>query len=184
MGSTRRVNTDDFGPPNSEDLRSRFLAIIDGYLKDKGLDQLIPAENRPYEHRSTEERAEMRDFMGTVKGDGTVTKPTTNDGMFFNNQPADQNPRNISEPPPVDAPPQPQPLGTIVDQPTPQTMAPDDNVHRKEMADKLMAEGYDWKSGRGEEDILNDQKKAKQTQALQTLLGQLQKNHKSEAVRV
>lgn len=55
-----KVDESKYEDQNAPELRTRLYAIIDGYLKKKGLDALIPQENRPYEFLSDEEREKVR----------------------------------------------------------------------------------------------------------------------------
>jgi hypothetical protein len=90
------TNREDYEVPYANDLRTRYLAIIDHYLRRNGIEAIIPPENLPYELRSPEQRADWRDATSTVRPNGTVDKPTLQDGMFFSN-PAQEAPRRMAD---------------------------------------------------------------------------------------
>lgn len=51
---------ESYNVPYADDLRVRYLAILDSYLKEKGIDALIPPTSRPYELRTPEEQEGLR----------------------------------------------------------------------------------------------------------------------------
>lgn len=85
--SAKKPSRSDFEATQpDEDLRSRYLAVIDKYLTDKGMTNYIPAESRPYELRSAEERGAWRNATGAQLNEmGGVKKPSLNDGVRFDN---------------------------------------------------------------------------------------------------
>lgn len=86
----------DYKPVDIDnDLKSRYLGVLDKYLTEKGMVDYIPREGRPYELRSEAERGDMRQASGNqVTPQGTIQKPTLNDGLSFPEQaqPAERNP--------------------------------------------------------------------------------------------
>lgn len=71
-----------------QDLKARYLGIIDKYMADKNMTSYIPQENRPYEIRSPQERGEWRNATGNqVNSQGAIQQPSLNNGVFFNSQP-------------------------------------------------------------------------------------------------
>lgn len=86
----------DYAPVDIDnDLKSRYLGIIDKFLTEKGAANYIPRESRPYELRSEAERGDMRQASGNmVTPQGTIQKPTLNDGLSFPEQaqPVERNP--------------------------------------------------------------------------------------------
>ena len=71
-----------------QDLKSRYLGIIDKYMKDKGMVEAIPEESRPYELRDAQERGDWRTATGNqVNSQGGIQQPSLNEGLYFNRQP-------------------------------------------------------------------------------------------------
>jgi len=83
--NAKKPDRADFAPQEmDQDLRSRYLAIIDKYMVDKGMVDFIPRESRPYELRSPEERGQWRGASGNpVSQQATIKRPTLNDGLYF-----------------------------------------------------------------------------------------------------
>lgn len=55
------VDQSAYQVPDYDNLMTRFMAVLDGYMKDKGFDKHIPADRRPYEYLSPEEQAATRE---------------------------------------------------------------------------------------------------------------------------
>lgn len=53
------VDQTKYQDPYAPEWRARMMSIVDGYIKDKGLDKNIPHENLPYEYLSPDERAQI-----------------------------------------------------------------------------------------------------------------------------
>lgn len=89
------------GKPNKEDyatiqpdqdLRQRYLAIIDKYLVDKGIVDYMPRESRPYELRDDRDRGEWRNSTGNqINEQGGFQHPSLNNGVYFNTQQVQNN---------------------------------------------------------------------------------------------
>lgn len=72
-----------------QDLKSRYLGIIDKYMRDKGMVDAIPQESRPYELRNPQERGEWRGATGNqINSQGQIQQPSLNNGLYFNSQPS------------------------------------------------------------------------------------------------
>lgn len=84
-----KPDREDYKPQNiDQDLRARYLGIIDKYMADHNMTSAIPRESRPYELRSPEERMEWRGATGNpVTRPGTIQQPSLNDGLYFNSEP-------------------------------------------------------------------------------------------------
>lgn len=101
----------DYEVKGGDDLLSRYLGIIDKYITERGVTNYIPQESRPYELRTPEQRGDWRAQSGApVTEQGTIRKPTLNDGVFFNNNnasaPVASNPQAKDLPRPVSDPSQ------------------------------------------------------------------------------
>jgi hypothetical protein len=54
-------NPESYEYPRADELAVRFFAILDNYIKERGIDALIPKSNRPYEYLSPTEQAGIRE---------------------------------------------------------------------------------------------------------------------------
>ncbi len=113
-----KVDENAYQDPYAPELRSRLLAIVDSYIKKKGIDAFIPEENRPYEYQSDDERAQIRDRKDTLQY-GEHTDPN-NDPRFYYptapRTPKDENaikPVETVRPEPEEAPVADSPSATI-----------------------------------------------------------------------
>lgn len=59
-GSAHEVDPKNFQLPHAEEDRSRYLAIIDAYLKKHGIAAFIPADRTPYELQTPEQQTAVR----------------------------------------------------------------------------------------------------------------------------
>jgi len=75
-----KVDKEQFKDPYSGELRTRLLGIIDKYIKEKGIDALIPKENRPYEYLTDEERAEVMQHKAELAEQGQTEGNRQKDG--------------------------------------------------------------------------------------------------------
>ena len=79
------VDKEQFKDPYADALRTRLLGIIDNYIKDKGIDALVPKEKRPYEWLTPEERAQVMEHKAELaqQGQGDATRQKENGQYYY-----------------------------------------------------------------------------------------------------
>lgn len=58
--SDAKIDQEKFSNPAYDELRPRILAVIDKYIKERGIDAFIPEDKKPYELQSPEQQEQTR----------------------------------------------------------------------------------------------------------------------------